>query len=102
MRALIAAAALLIAAPALAQAPANPAPVTQAVLADAAGAPSRPLIVDGATWRCDGAECAATGGSEQPAARACRRAVQRLGPVTAFTWKGVALDQAQIAACNPS
>lgn len=95
MRALIAAAALLIAAPAFAQTPAS-----QAVLAEAAGAPTRPLIVDGATWRCDGAACVATGGSEQPATRACRRTVQRLGQVTAFTWKGVALNETQLAACN--
>ncbi len=94
MRALIIAAALF-AAPAVAQTPA-----TSLTLADAAKAPSRPLIIDGARWSCEGATCTASGGSEQPATRACRRIVQRLGPVTAFSWKGEALTAEQIAACN--
>ncbi|WP_288757227.1 hypothetical protein [uncultured Brevundimonas sp.] len=100
MRALILAAALL-AAPAAAQSPAptSLAP-TRLTLADAADAPSRPLILDGARWSCEGAVCTASGGSEQPATRACRRVVQRLGPVTAFSWKGVSLTDEQIAACN--
>ena len=95
MRALLAAALLFAAAPALAQAPA-----TSATLADAAKAPTGRVIVDGATWRCEGAECTATGGAAQPATRACRRVAQRLGPVTAFAWKGVELSAAEIAACN--
>ncbi|MCV0416367.1 MAG: hypothetical protein K5831_15990 [Brevundimonas sp.] len=100
MRALILAAALL-AAPAAAQSPAptSLAP-TRLTLADAADAPSRPLILDGARWSCEGAVCTASGGSEQPATRACRRVVQRLGSVTAFSWKGVSLTDEQIAACN--
>jgi hypothetical protein len=95
MRALFIAAALF-AAPAVAQAPA----ATSLTLADASKAPSRPLIIDGARWSCEGAACTASGGSEQPATRACRRAVQRLGPVTSFSWKGEALTDEQIAACN--
>lgn len=95
MRALFIAAALF-AAPAVAQTPA----ATSLTLADAAKAPSRPLIIDGARWSCEGATCTASGGSEQPATRACRRVVQRLGPVTAFSWKGAALTDEQIAACN--
>jgi hypothetical protein len=95
MRALFIAAALF-AAPAVAQTPA----ATSLTLADAAKAPSRPLIIDGARWSCEGAACTASGGSEQPATRACRRVVQRLGPVTAFSWKGEALTDEQIAACN--
>lgn len=95
MRALFIAAALF-AAPAVAQTPA----VTSLTLADAAKVPSRPLIIDGARWSCEGAACTASGGSEQPATRACRRVVQRMGPVTAFSWKGEALTDEQIAACN--
>ena len=95
MRALLIAAALLVAAPALAQAP-----VTSAVLADAAKAPASRTIIDGATWRCEGANCSASGGSSQTAARACRRVVARFGAVTAFTYKGVELNAEQIAACN--
>ncbi len=95
MRALLIAAALF-AAPAVAQTPA----ATSLTLADAAKAPSRPLIIDGARWSCEGAACTASGGSEQPATRACRRVVQRLGPVTSFSWKGEALTDEQVAACN--
>lgn len=95
MRALFIAAALF-AAPAVAQTPT----ATSLTLADAAKAPSRPLIIDGARWSCEGAACTASGGSEQPATRACRRVVQRLGPVTSFSWKGETLTEDQIAACN--
>lgn len=95
MRALFIAAALF-AAPAVAQTPA----ATSLTLADAARAPSRPMIIDGARWSCEGAACTASGGSEQPATRACRRVVQRLGPVTSFSWKGEALTDEQIAVCN--
>lgn len=94
MRALLVAAALFVAAPALAQAPAS-----SAVLADASKAPAR-TIIDGATWRCEGDSCTATGGSNQPATRACRRVVARFGPVSAFNYKGVALSAEQLAACN--
>lgn len=95
MRALLVAAVLFTAAPALAEAPA-----TSAVLADAAKGPTGRVIVDGAAWRCEGAECSATGGSSQPAVRACRRVVAKLGPVTSFSYKGQALNEEEIAACN--
>lgn len=95
MRALLIAAALFVAAPAFADAPAS-----SAVLADASRAPASRTIIDSATWRCEGANCTATGGAEQPAPRACRRVVARFGPVTAFSYKGVALTAEQVAACN--
>lgn len=95
MRALLVAAVLFAAAPALAEAPA-----TSAVLADAAKAPTGRVIVDGATWRCEGDACTATGGSSQPATRACRRVVAKLGPVTSFSYKGQTLTEDEIAACN--
>lgn len=94
MRALLVAAALFVAAPALAQAP-----VSSAVLADASKAPAR-TIIDGAAWRCEGDSCTATGGANQPATRACRRVVARFGAVSAFSYKGVALSAEQLAACN--
>ena len=95
MRALLIAAALFAATPALAQTSA-----TSAVLADAARAPAEATIIDGASWRCEGATCTASGGANQPATRACRRVVARFGPVTAFSYKGVTLTAEQIAACN--
>ena len=96
MRVLFLAAALFAAVPAVAQTPA-----ASLTLVDAATAPARPVIIDGARWSCEGAACTASGaGAEQPATRACRRVVQRLGAVSAFTYKGVALTDAQIVACN--
>lgn len=96
MRALIVAAALAMAAPAVAQAPA-----TSLTLADPARAPAGRTIIDGASWSCDEAgACVAAGGREQPADRACRRVVARFGAVSAFSWKGAALDPAQLEACN--
>ena len=96
MRALLVAAALFVAAPAFAA----DAPATSLTLADAAKAPAGRVIVDGAAWRCEGASCTATGGANQPAARACRRVVARFGAVTEFSWKGQALDAAALATCN--
>ncbi len=95
MRALTIAAALFVAAPAVAQ----PA-VSSAVLADASKAPASATIIDGASWRCEGATCTATGGANQTATRACRRVVARFGAVSAFTYKGVALSNEEVAACN--
>lgn len=95
MRAFVIAAVLALAAPAVAQSPAN-----SLTLADAASAPSGRVIVDGASWSCEGATCTATGGANQPAGRACKRVVARVGKVTAFTWKGQALTAEQLATCN--
>lgn len=96
MRALLLAAALFAAAPAVAQTPA----ATSLTLADAAKAPSRPTIIDGARWSCEGATCTASGGTEQPATRACRRVVAKFGAVTAFSYKGVQLSADDLAVCN--
>ena len=98
MRTLLIAALLAVATPTLAT-PVQ-APETSATLAEATSAPSGRLIIDGATWRCEGDSCTATGGANQPATRACRRVVARLGEVTAFTWKGTALSAEELAACN--
>ncbi len=100
MRAVLLAAALFAAAPAFAQAPASAPSPTRAVLADATNVPSGRVIVDGATWRCEGSTCSASGGSTQPATRACRRVVAKLGAVIEFAWKGTTLSADQIAACN--
>lgn len=96
MRAMLIAAALFAAAPAVAQTPT----ATSVTLADAAKAPARATIIDGARWSCDGAVCTASGGADQPATRACRRVVQRFGAVTAFTYKGVQLSAEELAVCN--
>ena len=59
------------------------------------------MIVDGTSWRCEPTGvCTSSGGANQPATRACRRAVARLGQVTEFVWKGEALSAEALAACN--
>ena len=50
--------------------------------------------------RCEGTVCTATARVSQPATRACRRVVARLGKVTAFAYKGTALTAAELATCN--
>lgn len=84
------------AAPAVAQTPAP----TRVVIADASRVPARVTIIDGASWRCEGQTCTASGGAEQPAPRACRRVVARFGAVTEFSWKGATLSAEQLAVCN--
>ena len=103
MRTLMLVAALFVAVPVSIPASAQPAAAasaTRAVLADVAKAPAGRTIIDGAAWRCEGSACTATGGTSQPAPRACRRVVARFGAVTEFSWKGEALDAAALAACN--
>lgn len=57
-------------------------------------------IVDGATWRCEGATCTATGARGVPAVRACKKVVAKLGPVESFTWGGRDLGAEDLAECN--
>lgn len=70
-------------------------------LQDATRAPQAAVIIDGASWRC-GADsvCVGTGGASQPAPRACRRVVAKVGAVASFTYKGVTLSADQLASCN--
>ena len=100
MRVLLIAAAVFAAAPAVAPAVAQTPAPTSLVLADAAKAPARPTIIDGARWSCEGSACTASGGTEQPATRACRRVVQKFGPVTAFSYQGKTLSAEELAVCN--
>lgn len=98
MRALFLAVVLAVtASPALAQ----DAPATSLTLVNGESAPTR-TIIDGATWRCEGGVCVASGGANQPALRACRRVVARLGAVSAFTWRGQELGAEELAQCNAS
>jgi len=68
-------------------------------LADAANAPAK-VIIDGAVWKCASGVCVASGGKSQSADRACRRVVSKLGAVSQFTWRGEALTEEAVAACN--
>ena len=70
-------------------------------LQNTAQAPQAAMVIDGASWRCgaDGA-CVGTGGTSQPAPRACRRVVAKVGAVSSFTYKGVTLSAEQLATCN--
>ncbi|MFN4287579.1 MAG: CC_3452 family protein [Brevundimonas sp.] len=78
-------------------------PAPNSLVLSAGSAPER-TIIDGATWTCASdnnvVTCTSTGGSSQPAARACRRAVARFGAVQSFTWRGQSLSADQLAQCN--
>lgn len=69
---------------------------------DAGQTPHAPFIVDGASWRCGTDNvCVGSGGGSQPAPRACRRVVSKVGSALAsFSYKGVALTEEQLATCN--
>jgi hypothetical protein len=59
------------------------------------------VVIDGRVWTCDGATCTAAGeGRSQSIARECWRAARKLGPFTAYSRDGVALDEAALKACN--
>jgi len=71
-------------------------------LQNVAFTPQAPVIIDGTSWRC-GADnvCIGTGGASQPATRACRRVVAKLGlALNSFTYRGVTLTDDQLATCN--
>lgn len=57
-------------------------------------------IIDGARWRCDGQTCQSGFVDDMPALRSCQRVVAVTGAVTAFTWRGRSLSEAEIAVCN--
>lgn len=100
MRAVLLAAALLLAPATATQA--LPGGASSFTVQNVAFTPQAPVLIDGVNWRC-GADnvCAGTGGQNQPATRACRRVVARVGVALAsFTYKGVTLTDAQLAACN--
>ncbi len=58
------------------------------------------FIIDGAHWTCSGTTCQAASVDDMPALRSCKRIVADIGAVTAFSWHGKALSDADIATCN--
>ena len=99
MRALALAAALMLAGTAPAFAQSNASSFT---VQNVAFTPQAPVLIDGVNWRCDANNlCTGSGGQAQPATRACRRVVARIGVALAsFTYQGVVLSDEQLAACN--
>ena len=57
-------------------------------------------IIDGARWACDGATCRSGFVDDMPALRSCKRVVAVTGAVTSFSWRGRALNEAELAVCN--
>ena len=100
MRAVILAAALLLAPATASQAMPNPS--SAFTVQNVAFTPQAPILIDGVNWRCDANNlCTGSGGLSQPATRACRRVVARVGVALAsFTYQGVTLSDEQLAACN--
>ncbi|MDV6331888.1 CC_3452 family protein [Asticcacaulis sp. 201] len=58
------------------------------------------FIIDGAVWTCRDSACHASVVADMPAARSCQRVVSVTGAVTAFTWRGKTLSDAELATCN--
>jgi len=100
MRAVLLAAALLLAPATATQA--LPGTTSSFTLQNVAFTPQAPLLIDGVSWRCNAENvCVGTGGQSQPASRACRRVVARVGVALAsFTYKGTTLSSDELAACN--
>lgn len=77
---------VLTAGPALAQEPPLGVNEARAVLAEPTAQP-RTLIVDGRTWRCEGAVCtgrASAAPLSQPVTHECQRVEKALGPVVGY------------------
>ena len=58
------------------------------------------LVQDGALWRCKGDTCQSAKVKALPSTRACRKVAGELGAVTAFTYRGEALDATALVDCN--
>lgn len=58
------------------------------------------FIIDGARWNCEGATCRSGFVDDMPALRSCKRVVAVTGAVSAFNWRGRALNEAELAVCN--
>jgi hypothetical protein len=100
MRAVLLAAAFLLAPATATQA--LPGNVSTFTVQNVAFTPQAPILIDGVNWRCTAENvCVGTGGQSQPASRACRRVVARIGVALAsFTYKGTTLTDDELAACN--
>ena len=57
-------------------------------------------IIDGAHWICDATACQSGLVDGMPAMRSCKHVVADIGPVTAFTWRGKTLSDAELSICN--
>ena len=81
-------------------APAHASAASEAVLAAPLTKPKM-VVVDGKVWTCRGAACTSrNAGLDQTARRECVRLGRRLGRFAAYVRNGIALDAAQLAACN--
>ncbi|MDG5489488.1 CC_3452 family protein [Sphingomonas sp. FW199] len=91
--ALLAAALVSAAAPAMAQSRAG------YMAAPAAAKAGESFITRGVMWRCTDNGCVAPKGSS-PAKVVCELAVREVGTLTAFAVDGLAFDAEQLAKCN--
>jgi hypothetical protein len=60
------------------------------------------VVFDGAVWRCKADVCRSPQVKSLPPLRSCKRLARELGPVTAFSYRGVTLEAADLAACSPA
>jgi hypothetical protein len=97
---LMASSILSLAAPLMAAA-AGSGPKVEAKLAAPVSEP-RKVVVDGRLWVCQADACKATAGQgfSQTLKKECAHVVKALGPIVAYSNRGRALSEADIAACN--
>ena len=62
-------------------------------------ATERTSIIGGVAWQCQGTACVAAKSNSRPVV-VCQRVARELGEVTAFTAKGKALAEKDLARCN--
>lgn len=65
----------------------------------AAPAAERTSIIGGSVWQCQGTTCVGAKSGSRPIIM-CQRVVRELGEVAAFTAKGEALADKDLARCN--
>ena len=58
------------------------------------------IVFDGAVWRCQADVCFSPRVKALPPLRSCKRLVRQIGAVTAFNYRGEALEGEDLAACN--
>lgn len=69
-------------------------------VAELAGpAPQSRAVAGGIAWYCEGNRCIAGKGNSRPL-RMCRELQREVGPITAFTVEGEALEADKLARCN--
>src|SRR5689334_18643989 len=66
-------------------------------------APAKEVRISGVAWKCDGADC--TGSAERYSSlnsrmKECKNVAAALGPLAAYTARGIAMSKGDLSVCN--